>query len=293
MRVTQGGITVLGEGASSGVRLTQTGTLATYGMPTTGTRATQLATHLATHHETPVLLTQSATQAAVRHDPVMQITQSGALAVVRGRVYNPRLRAWTYTLDGHDYYVLKLGDEKTLVYDLSTGQWSWFSSPDVEYWRLVTGFNWVSCGSVAHHYGSNVVVGDDTYGIIWVLNPVQGYDEDPRYVNGATPTPMPFKRRATAQITARGRTTVPCYEVYLTGSAGEPALTGQQVSLRYSDDLGKTFVNAGARTVNLADFGQEFAWRSLGLIKQPGRLFSIEDDGALARIDGLEVSDGG
>jgi hypothetical protein len=33
------------------------------------------------------------------------------------------------------------------------------------------------------------------------------------------------------------------------------------------------------------------SWYSLGQIQAPGRLFRITDDGAVARIDGMEMND--
>lgn len=215
------------------------------------------------------------------------------LSLVRGRTYNPKLRAWTFTLDGHDFYVLRLGDEKTLVYDLTTGQWSWWTSGGLPFWRPSVGMNWPAPGSIPEHYGSNVVCGDDTFGHLWILSPEQGYDDSPYDEDDA----VRFPRVATTQLITRQRQFLPVYEVYLTGSFGEPVEDGDAVTLNYSDDLGNTFVSAGALAVGAGDFTQEFAWRSLGMIQPSGRLFQIVDYGAFARIDGLdgnvgEVADG-
>lgn len=216
-----------------------------------------------------------------------RVSQARVIAIVRGRVYNPKLRAWTFNLDGHSFYVLRLADEKTLVYDITTKQWSWWTSDNHNYWRASVGTNWKNPGSQAYEHGSNVVVGDDTFGVLWMLNPLQGYDDHPY----SEDTPTRFTRQASAQIATRARTFLPCYEVYLSASTGQPALEGSSVSLSYSDDEGQTFVPAGTITTT-TDRGQEFAWRSLGLVRQPGRIFKIEDDGAFARIDSLDVSFG-
>jgi hypothetical protein len=42
-------------------------------------------------------------------------------------------------------------------------------------------------------------------------------------------------------------------------------------------------------TVTPSDYSQEFAWRSLGLIRAPGRMFELSDNGAAVRIDGLDI----
>ena len=65
----------------------------------------------------------------------LDVSQFDMDVIMRGKVYNPKLRAWPFDLDGHEFYVLRLGDMKTLVYDLTTEQWSWWSSPDLDYWK--------------------------------------------------------------------------------------------------------------------------------------------------------------
>lgn len=226
---------------------------------------------------------------AFRQTASINVTQARVLAAIRGKTENPKLTAWTFTLDGHAFYVLRLGDGKTLVYDLSTEQWSWWTSETSIRWRASTGMNWRSSGDVAHAFGSNVIVGDDTYGHLWFLDPEQGYDNSTNIVDM---NPVSFPRVATGQMIARTRKPVPVYEVYLTASGGYPQTVAPTVELSYSDDVGNTYVTAGTYTVEDGNYGQEFAWRSLGLVYPPGRLFRITDTGAFARIDGLDISDG-
>lgn len=218
----------------------------------------------------------------------LKISQLRVLAAVRGKPANPKLRAWTFTLDGHPFYVLRLGDGKTLIYDNLTKQWSWWSSADFPYWRPTIGMNWVSAGMNAQLYGSNIVVGDDTYGMLWVLDPEKGYDDSA--LNGSG-DPKVFPRIATAYQITRGRDWKYTYEVYLNASGGEPALSGQSVTLNLSDDVGHTFISAGDIEIDETCYNQEFAWRSLGKYGAPGRLFQIVDYGAFARIDGLNIND--
>jgi len=217
----------------------------------------------------------------------VDVAEAFIQVVARGRIENPRLSCWKFKLDAHELYVVRLGENKTLLFDMLTKQWSWWASPLRNTWRPSTGLNWREPGDAAATYGSNVVCGDDTIGVLWILNPNQGYDD---VAAANDDTQVPFFRRATAQIISRGRNFIPVFDVFLTGTPGEPAFLGASVSLKYSDDGGMTFVNAGTLTVNPDDFTQEFAWRSLGRIQAPGRIFQIEDDGAFARIDGLDVN---
>lgn len=238
-----------------------------------------------------VAASQARVLATSRRPAMVEAVQARVLALGRGKVSTPNLKAWTYTLDGHDFYVLRLGTEKkTLVLDISTGQWSWFASDDLR-WRANTGFNWRSSGKIPAMKGSNVVVGDDSLPIIWVLDPLYGQDDST--ILGSTP--IPFERMATGQIPTDAREKPPVYQVYLSGSLGDPALTANTVSLSYSDDQGRTYINAGDRTVQSGNYYQEFAWRSLGLAGNKknmgslGRLLRVTDNGAFARIDSLDV----
>ncbi len=222
----------------------------------------------------------------------IEVSEYDVDVVIRGKVYNPKLRAWTFDLDGHEFYVLRLGDMKSLVYDLTTEQWSWWSSPTLDYWRASIGTNWTSSGNIPFDYGSNVIVGDDNFGILWVLDPETGVDDSVRAEEREAGVIKPFPRVATGQVTVRGRVTIPCYQVYLTSDTGQPAYTGASVSLSYSDDGGRTFVIASEpMTAEAGNYYQEFAWRSIGLVRAPGRIFRINDDGAFAKIDELTIYD--
>jgi hypothetical protein len=217
-----------------------------------------------------------------------RVTAQRIMAVVRGRTSSPRLAAWGFTLDGHDFYVLKLGTNgKTLVYDLSTKEWSWWTTGDSNSLRSLTGMNWSGAGPIPQNYGSNVIVGDDSVGVLWVMDPLK--DDDDSISDGPA---RPYPRVATAQLPVRGRTGVPVFSVFLTASLGAPTLSAGPVSLEYSDDQGHSYVTADIpQEVKVGDYTQGLAWMSLGQARAPGRIFRITDDGALARVDSLDVNE--
>lgn len=217
------------------------------------------------------------------------VTQFELLAAVRGRIANPRLRAWTFSLDGHDFYVLRLGDQLTLVYDIYSEQWVDWADTEKLFWRANCGVNWLGAQGLAVDYGSSIVVGDDTYGLLWLLNPEQPYDQHPDYL--APQQEIYFDRITMGQVPIRGREVVPCFAAWLTTDMGDPAYTGAGVTLYTSDDGGETFDDHGLATVTLGEYSPELSWYSLGQIGAPGRLFKIVDDGAVARIDGMEMND--
>lgn len=218
-----------------------------------------------------------------------RVSQASVLVAARGRIGSPRLRAWTFSLDGHDFYVLRLGDTLTLVYDVYSEQWVDWNSPELAFWRLTVGMNWLGGQRFGVDYGSDVVVGDDTFGLLYFLDPTQPYDQSPN-----TEDPMQeryFERIVMGQMPIKGREVLPCFATWLTTDMGSPAYFGAGVTLEISDDAGATFDNMGTVMVTQGAQSPEVSWYSLGQITAPGRLFKITDDGAVARIDGLEMND--
>lgn len=227
--------------------------------------------------------------APVLNNVDVRVAQVQVLAVVRGRSANPQVRAWRHFLDGHENYVLRLGDRETLIYDALTERWVNWADRDLNFWRPSTGVNWIGGVKLANTFNSNVVVGDDQFGLIWFLDPEQPYDQHPIEDN---PTQeIYFDRIVMGQVVIRGRQSLPCYAAWLTTDMGAPAYDGAGVTLFTSDDAGATFDEHDTVTVTLDNFSPEISWYSLGQINAPGRLFKIVDDGAVTRIDGLEMND--
>lgn len=196
-----------------------------------------------------------------------------------------QLRSWTFSLDGHDFYVLRLGDFETLVLDLVTGQWSRWFGHGLAYLRAHLGLNWLGLAvtSLNRGFSWNVVAGDDSGSQLWMMEPVSGIDESPGSGTAS------YQRRAAAAVPMRLRATAPCYEVFLTASLGNPALVGATVTLETSDDQGQTWLNHGAITITAGAYTQELSWPSLGLIRAPGRIFRVTDEGALTRLSSLDM----
>jgi len=219
--------------------------------------------------------------------PEIRVPQLYVQVVVRGRVENPIVRAWTFTLDGHDYYVLRLGDTNTLVYDTYSKQWMDWADLGSPTWRANYGVNWIGGQGLAIGYGSDVVAGDDNLGLLWFLSPEQPFDGSAS--DGGDP--IFFDRITMGQLPMTGREVLPCYAAWLTTDMGEPAYTGAAVTLEISDDAGVTFNDMGSVEVSVGTTNPQLSWYSLGQIGAPGRLFKITNDGAVARIDSFEMND--
>ena len=220
----------------------------------------------------------------------VQSSQLQVYAAAQGTNTDPSVRAWTFTLDNHNYYVLRLGTQETLVYDDHSQQWYTWSSGDGDTWKAYNGTNWHGGQSWSYIYGSNIIVGDDGNGSLYFLNPDQDTDDSP--VVGAA-SPFPFRREVYGQMPFRGYNRIPCFGVQVQGSIGAQANSSiDSVDLLTSDDRGTTYQDAGAISITPGDTDSRLYWRSLGAMKAPGRIFKVVDYGALKRIDSMEMLDG-
>jgi len=188
----------------------------------------------------------------------------------RGGLTLSRKRAWTYTQDGHTFYVLDLSTEGTWVYDLTTKQWSQFQTVGSGQWDVQAGTQWNSI---------RIVGGDLTTTDMWELVPSALQDHD-----GAAD----IAHIVTGALQTRSRNYNSVESVVLTGSSnkiGNP--TSSAMLLRWSDDNGVTW-NAYYSVPLTAGVVTEVAWRSLGAFALPGRIFEVSDSGGMVRIDGMD-----
>ena len=228
--------------------------------------------------------------ANIQPAPDILMSQVNVYALARGSNVDPSVRAWTFTLDNHNYYVLRLGTQETLIYDDHAQQWYTWGSGDDRVWKAYNGINWHGGESWSFVYGSNVLVGDDGNGSVYFLNPFQ--DTDDGAVAGAS-SPFPFRREVYGQVSFRGYNRMPCFGVQLQGSIGSQTNTTlTAVDLYTSDDRGQTYQGAGTLSITPGNIDTRLYWRSLGSMRAPGRIFKVVDYGSLKRIDSMEMLDG-
>lgn len=265
------------DGSAISISLYQLGTYTLSTFPTAQIRGSQLGTYVLASSETSTGLFK------------VKVHQLGVYVLTRPSPRRRRMQAWTFSLDGHDFYVLDLAGEGTVVYDLITGQWAEWRTKDRITWRARIGCNWLGMAktTVDRLYGTNIVCGDDIEGVLWVLDPQQGFD-DAVDVDGED---QPFTRYVTGYLPMRMRQTQSCAGVYVTLSLGSPTITGAAMTLRTSDDNGHTYYDHGSVTITPSGYDQEIAWRGLGLMKSPGRLFELTDTGAAVRVAAADMKD--
>jgi hypothetical protein len=182
-----------------------------------------------------------------------------------------RARAWTFTLDGHKFYVLDLGTEGTLLHDATTGSWSQFVTTGFWNWNFRNGTMW----------GQRIVGGDTISSQIWEMSPSSMKD------NGT----VDIVHIATGELVKRTRTYVSVADLRLAVSVGklDDTAGGATVLLEFSDDQGQTWQAMDTKALVQGDYSAEIAWRGLGAFAAPGRIFRITDVGGFVRIDGCDA----
>jgi len=181
-----------------------------------------------------------------------------------------RLRAWGFTMDGHRFYVLHLGEEGTYVYDFTTGEWAeWKTLGFDAGWNAYVGTNW--------GYEDRIIAGDRQNPEVWVIEPDTFVDEGFK----------PIDRTVTAIIPQSGWSWTTLNSVQLYASVGDPSAAAPTIELSYSDDQGVTYDTPADSLIVLAlgENSQQLDWMSLGSFQSPGRIIRITDRGGVARID--------
>lgn len=179
-------------------------------------------------------------------------------------------RAWGFELDSHSFYVMRLGQQGTFVFDLLTMQWSQWQTQGFEIWNAVHGIP---------KWDGIIFAGDIEDGKLWKIDPDATLDEDTKPITRTVTGILPNRERAPQRL----------MELRVSGSVGAPYLDGAGVSLTWSDDQGQTY--SSPITVNLVDGDNEqvIRFRSLGRFDSPLRIFDITDVGGLVRINGADV----
>lgn len=199
----------------------------------------------------------------------------------------PRLRANGWSLDGHDFYQLTLGDAKgTLIYDITSGTWANYVTEGLGFWRPVYSVNWQGVTKKAQGAGmtTDVVMGDSFRGLLWTQDPVLGKDEGDAEDKADTT----IYCKVQGNLNIHTNNTARISRVYLYGSLWTPYVSPATISLSMSDDQGRTFSTPSDATIPSDRTNIQVMWRSLGAMQQPGRIFLFEDTG-VSRIDGVDI----
>lgn len=185
-----------------------------------------------------------------------------------GEPFTQRQSAWTFTLDGHKFYVLPLGPEGDWAFDVTTGEWCQLQTDGFNGLNFTNGVMW----------GLRIMGGDQLYPYLYELDPNQALDEDWR----------PIIHTVTGGVPLRGRYNVGVSNFTITASVDDVQSVGENISLSWSDDNGNTW--SPNFDIELTGVGhQKLIWNALGSFTNPGRVFKITDTAGPVRIDGADV----
>jgi hypothetical protein len=182
------------------------------------------------------------------------------------------LKAWTFTFEGHAFYVLTTVDG-TFAYDISTTEWAEFASYGRTGWRAHVG---------AMLPNGTVVAGDDTTGMLWQLTRAALTDNGDAIV-----------KLFTAGTPASGKGFA-LDNVELDMATGLASLgLDPVIEMRRSRNGGLTWTNWRAASAGkLGSYGKRVAWRRLGHVSEPGIIMEFRmTDAAPWRISRLRGND--
>ena len=183
--------------------------------------------------------------------------------------------AFMYAQDQHLFYVLTFPSVATWVFDVSTGAWHERRSTGRNDWRALC----------AVRYNDKILVGDDTNGNIYELDPYV-YTENGTTIQREIITPPVF--------TDGSRAFMRTFEIE--AEAGIGLTSGQgvtpQIALQISDDGGNTWGSELWRSLGVqGDYAKRARWNRLGAFRERALRLTMSDPvkwvlyGATADID--------
>jgi hypothetical protein len=179
-------------------------------------------------------------------------------------------RAWSFSLDGHVFYVLSAVRGASLVYDTTTGQWLQWVTGGRAYWNMFSGITW----------RGRVLAADASSPSIWELDPATTKDEGS----------LPIERTVTGFQPIRGRESAPQGSLRITAHREGPLdPAGVAITMRFSDDGGATWSQPREVTMLPTDYSKRIEYRSLGRLRAPGRIWEFTDAGGLVSIEGADT----
>lgn len=191
----------------------------------------------------------------------------------------PAMRGWTFSRDGHVFYVLTIGAQGTFVYDVSQQNWPNWYSYGLTYWHAHVG---------CQIDGRTVLAGDSASGQIWTVDSTVSNDQG----GGSGDQPIIRELSGFVPVVTQNQR---CNSIELVGSRGRGTSFQRPVSIEFSwsDDEGETMapwrkMSFGAR----GQYGVNLKAKGLGRMSAPGRIFFFrQSDDSIFRISYARVNE--
>ena len=190
-----------------------------------------------------------------------------------------QLTAMVFSVEGHAFYIFNLPSlGESYCYDCQTQEWA--------RWGTYTGLQYepdVFLASVASGQGEMIYLGSYRDGSIYLLD-VKNHTDDGR----------PMQVTVSASVWVGGgvhkctNVSLQCVRGVATSATPRPV-----VEMRYSDDGGRTWTSWTPGSLGMiGTYSYKSTWRSLGIIKQPGRLFEfVISDAVNVTIEGVSMGE--
>lgn len=177
--------------------------------------------------------------------------------------------AFTYSNNGHDFYVLTIPNSKTWVFDVTTGVWHERQSQGLKTWLV---------SSYANAFNKNIV-GDSQSGKLYVLDNNYYYDKENLHIDREIVFPPVFLQdsRMVFDKLYLDLRTAPSRDFKL-----NPA-----IMLTWSDNGGKTWSSEHWKTFGkIGEYRKRVIWRCLGQARE--RIYKMRiTDPVKVEISGL------
>ena len=217
----------------------------------------------------PALLWVTDTKAVVRSQGAPEKVSNESVEEILKT--SDALSCWFFRYNRHDFYIIN-SPIFTLVYDITTDQWSRWDTYNKAFWVAQTG----------SQINSVVFCGDITSSTIYTLE------------EGSDDAGLPIVREVAGFLANYGKP-LKCNEVvaYVNSGWSPSYTTIPTLELRWSDNLGATWSNyVQASLGERGDYSRAVSFRSLGLIRDPGRIFEFRiSDFVRFRIDGVLMNE--
>jgi hypothetical protein len=164
------------------------------------------------------------------------------------------LSAWLFRYNRHDFYLVN-SPLFTLVYDITADLWARWDTYLLNYWVTQTGIQ----------INSTVLCGDIDTNQIYFLE------------EGVADNELPVVREVSGFLPSNIKPTKAGEVIAYVNSGWSPSYTIEPIlELRWSDDLGATWSDYVQTSLGQrGDYTRSVAYRSLGLVRSPGRIFEF------------------
>lgn len=174
------------------------------------------------------------------------------LRLANANVNDPIFQAWTYTADGHVYFVLSPDGQGTFPFDVSTKAWlNWKSATAGPYWLVTFGATLTGGLTIGGNLADSAL-----------------YSVDPSY---GTDLGVPIDWQLTGGVPVLGNSQrLDSLTLMTNAGQGGSFANPVTVDLHLSNDQGQTFLGPFTKTNgNPGDYAAVPAWRMMGQMKQP------------------------